>query len=151
MLLVAIVLYPFFNLIKDFILTVEAKNFVAMFYNAMSFVLWAMVSVVVMAIVQFLLTFAPYAIVIDGNGTLTGIKKGFWVLRRNFSDTVIMWLLVGVAGMALQVPLYPFKLLGVWGVVVGTIAVTLIAWILVMPITTCWWVELYRRGSKKET
>ncbi len=100
----------------------------------------------VMAI-YFILTFVPYAIVLDREGILGGVKRGFRVLSKSLAETVIMWLVVALAGMAVSIPLYPLKFLGTVGEIASFVLTTLLTWLVVTPITTMWWIDLYRRKA----
>ncbi|WP_456329363.1 DUF7847 domain-containing protein [Archaeoglobus sp.] len=146
----AVAFYPIINLAVEIFENLEtiSKETEMIVYYGISFLLWTVLLAILVATLSFLFTFVPYAIVIDGERTISGIKKGIKVLRRNIADTVIMWLLVGLANMAVQIPYYVLKPLGVWGTITGSIVAVIIGWVVAMPITTCWWVELYKWKSK---
>lgn len=110
---VAVAFYPIINLAVEIFENFEmiGKDSEMIVYYGISFLLWVIVVVLFVAALRFLFVFVPYAIVIDSKGTLVGIKKGVKVLRRNIADTVIMWLLVGLANMAVQISYYVLNLL----------------------------------------
>lgn len=147
-LLIGIAFIPLINLGLDFFRNIHMLTKEAALYYVISFMIWSAFLGIFAIAIQFLFTFVPYAIVIDLKGTLSGIRRRVMVLRHNLVDTIIMWLLVGLAGMALQVAAYPFRFFGFWGTLAGTLVAVILGWVAVMPITTCWWVELYRRRSK---
>lgn len=146
----AVAFFPIINLAAEIFENLDtiSKETEMIVYYGISFLLWTILLAILVATLSFLFTFVPYAIVIDGEKTLSGIKKGIKVLRRNIADTVIMWLLVGLAGMAGQAPVHLLKFLGFWGTIIGSTVAVIIGWVVVMPITTCWWVELYKWKSK---
>ena len=116
--------------------------------SAIAFLVWAIVLMIVTSVILFLFTFVPYAIVLDGESVLTSIKKGYRVLRISITETVIFWLLLVLVGMLTWVPFYPLQLLGFVGFVVSHILSIIAAWLIVAPIVTSWWIELYKRKSK---
>jgi len=107
----AVAFYPIINLAAEIFENFETigKETEMIVYYGISFLLWTVLLAILLVTLSFLFVFVPYAIVIDGEGTISGIKKGIKVLRRNIADTVIMWLLVGLANMAVQIPYYVLK------------------------------------------
>ncbi len=100
-------------------------------------------------VILFLTTFAPYAIVVDGRGVFDGIKRGFKVLSNSLAETVIMWLMVGLAGMAAGIPFYPLRFIGAVGEIASTVLTWIVTWLVISPVVTMWWVELYRRKASQ--
>ncbi|WP_290597553.1 MULTISPECIES: hypothetical protein [unclassified Archaeoglobus] len=116
--------------------------------SAIAFFLWGVVFLCLISVVFFLFTFIPYAIVLDGESVLSGIKKGLQVLRISIAETIVFWLLVILAGMVVGIPFQPLHYFGISGIVVGYALSAIVGWLTVAPITTAWWVELYKRKSK---
>lgn len=116
--------------------------------SAIAFFLWGVVFLCLISVVFFLFTFIPYAIVLDGESVLSGIKKGLRVLRISIAETIVFWLLVILAGMVVGIPFQPLHYFGISGIVMRYAFSAIVGWLTVAPITTAWWVELYKRKSK---
>lgn len=136
-------LIPLYYIFRGIVLEDELSAVSAAALLVAYILIWSLLVVVLI----FITTFAPYAIVLGGEGVLGGIRKGFRVLSNSLSETVIMWLFVALAGMALNVPFYFLKFLGPVGVTVNHIITPLLSWLVLWPITTMWWIELYRRKT----
>jgi len=90
------------------------------------------------------LTYTPYAIVLDGCGFFEGLKTGFWVLRRSLADTIIAYAIVYLLSSAVYTITFPFRLFGLTGTLMGAGLSMILSWLWVLPFTTFIWIQLYR-------
>ncbi|WP_202319596.1 DUF7847 domain-containing protein [Archaeoglobus neptunius] len=135
---------PLYHILKG----VNPNNVHSLVYSALAFFLWMLLLLGLTSLIQFLFTFVPYAIVIDGEGTLSGIRRGYRVLRASVSETVIFWLFVVFTATLVGLPFYPLRFFGLKGVLISYALSAVSGWLIVGPITTLWWIELYKRKSK---
>lgn len=106
-----------------------------------AFVLYVLIVSVVFIAVK-------YAIVIDGIGTIQGIKKGVGFFLNNKLDVLMIWILI----MAISLGL------GIISQIMGMISYMVVVWLMVnmilsivviAPLTIVWWARLYMDRTGK--
>ena len=106
-------------------------------------ILSMLIAIIYLAIVVFVFTFVPYAIIVDNLKAFEGIKKAVRTLRRGIGETIGMWAIVSVLYILYTLPFYPLKALGDVGELTSTILIGLLGSFVVAPLTSMWWILLY--------
>ncbi len=102
-----------------------------------------------LAVVVFVFTFVPYAVIVDDLKAFEGIKKAVRTLRRGIGETMGMWAIVSVLYILYMLPFHPLKTLGEVGEIASTILTSLVGSFVVAPLTSMWWILLYIRLRDK--
>ncbi len=138
-------LLPLYNFLKGVDWSGEEGIVAAVLF----FVVYGLLWLGFVLFITFLVTFVPYAIVLDREGVVGGIRRGFKILSRSLMETIIFWLIVALVGTAVGVPFYPLKFLGTAGEIANFALTSVANWLVAMPITTMWWIGLYRRKASQ--
>ncbi len=74
------------------------------------FFIWALLMIVVSAVVSLLREIARRQCVLDDKGVLASIGDGYWMIRRNLSDVGVMWLILIGVGIVWSIVMIPVVL-----------------------------------------
>ncbi len=114
------------------------------------FASWLIIFSSILALLIFVFTFVPYAIVLDNLGVVEGFKRGYRVLRKSLPETTVIWLLFSLLQFAASYLIfYPLSSFGLVAKVFGYVLSSLTSWLIVMPVSTIWWSSLYARVTSK--
>jgi len=113
-------------------------------------VLWLLPIILYFILISLALALMPYALVIEGKGPIDAIKTGINFFLSNKMDVFLVWLVILAVSMALGFVGLPFSESEI-GSMIWQILSGLINMLVILPLTTVWWVRLYMTRTGKAT